>query len=323
MTDATPMTGRTAFMWGRTPYPYPGKNLGTGNRCGHNPDKPEFHLFSEPTWFADMPHVIRKLMDAAQAYYDAPLETLPSLANLNGRRNKSGDPRKNRSEARAAEVLVMRAILNLTEFASLRVGTPKGDGGFIPRSCTELARIAGLLKKKESADEDDEPSPRFWRAFRRLRIAGAYDVHLQYEEKPDGSKRARPAIKRINPNFLIALGAVSVEALERFRTHCSNQIKQLRRKYRERFPTASDAAAARKDLRREQGDSGVRTFTLGNRKLQDHFKKTARDVYQQEVLAFQAELAKRHPELTPREIGRRAMKEFPVFREWERDRQNE
>ncbi|ANF89329.1 plasmid replication protein repA (plasmid) [Pseudomonas antarctica] len=313
----------TAIMWGRTPYPYPGQNLGTGNRCGHNPDSPEFHLFSEPKWFADMPSPIRKLMDAAQAYYDAPLETLPSLANLNGRRNKTGVPRKNRSEARVAEILITHAVFSCTEFSSLRVGTPKGDGGFIPRSCVELARIAGLLKKKKSDEEEDEPSPRFWRGFRRLRIAGAFDVHLQYEQMADGSKRGRPAIKRVNPNFLIALGAISYQALERFRTHCSNQVKKLRREYRARFPVASDANTARKQLRREQGDSGVRTFTMGHRKQQEHFKKTARDVYQQEILSFQAELAKRHPELTPRDIGLRAMKEFPVFNEWERVRQNE
>jgi len=305
------------------PYPYPGENLGTGNRCGHNPNSPEFHLFRDPDWMAGIPHTIRKLMDAAKLYYDAPLATLPSLANLNGRRNKSGDPRKNRSEARAAEVLVMRAILLFTEFASLRVGVPKPDGGFIPRSCTELAALAGLLKKKASPEEDDEPSPRFWRAFRRLRKAGAIDVHLQYEEKPDGSKRARPAIKRVNPHFLIALGAVSCEALERFRTYCSNQLKKLRRGYRAEHPTKSDAAAARDSLRRSQGENGVQTFALGNRRQAARLKATGRDVYQAELLAYQADLAKRQPDLAARDIARRVMREFPTFTEWERSRQDE
>lgn len=323
MIDATPAPGRPSVMWGRMPYPYPGENLGTGNRCGHNPNHPEFHLFSDPAWMPSIPHTIRKLMDSAKAYYDAPLATLPSLANLNGRRNKSGDPRKNRSEARAAEVLVMRAILLLTEFASLRVGTPKPDGGFIPRSCAELAAVAGLLKKKASPDEDDEPSPRFWRAFRRLRKAGAIDVHLQYEEKPDGSKRARPAIKRVNPHFLIALGAVSCEALERFRTYCSNQLKKLRRTYRAEHPTKSDAAAARESLRRSQGESGITTFTAGNRRRAASLKANGRDVYQAELLAYQADLAKRLPDLSPREVAYRAMREFPSFTEWERTRQDE
>lgn len=323
MTDATPMLGRPSVMWGRMPYPYPGENLGTGNRCGHNPNRPEFHLFRDPDWMAGIPHTIRKLMEAAKLYYDAPLATLPSLANLNGRRNKSGDPRKNRSEARAAEVLVMRAILLMTEFASLRVGVPKPDGGFIPRSCTELAAVAGLLKKKAAPEEDDEPSPRFWRAFRRLRKAGAIDVHLQYEEKPDGSKRARPAIKRVNPHFLIALGAVSCEALERFRTYCSNQLKKLRRGYRAEHPTKSDAAAARDSLRRSQGENGVQTFALGNRRQAARLKATGRDVYQAELLAYQADLAKRQPDLSARDIARRVMREFPTFTEWERSRQDE
>lgn len=320
MTDAMPVTGQISHMWGKSPYKYPGKYLGTGNRCGHDPAKPEFHLFTKPKWFDQMPHAIRKLMDAAQAYYSAPLETLPSLGNLNGRRNNSGDPRQNRSEARAAEVLVMKAIFNLTDFASLRVGTPKGDGGFIPRSCTEIATLAGLIVKTSGPDSQIEPSRRFERAFQRLRKAGAFDVHLQYEVKPDGSKRARPAIKRLNENFLVALGAISYEALKRFRDHCSNQLKAKRRKYREEFPTASDAAKARKQLQREQGDSGVRTFALGNRERRKKAANSARDDYQQAYLAFQAELWKRNPEMTSRDASMLARKQFPTYTEWERDR---
>lgn len=321
MTDITTCLGRPSIMWGRMPYPHSGENLGTGNRCGHDPLKPEFHLFNEPDWSASIPQVMRKLIEAVKGYYYSPLHILPSLGNLNGRRNKSGDPRKNRSEARAAEVLVMRAILYFTDYASLRVGTPKADGQFIPRSCVELARVAGLLKDKKTQDEPDEPSERFWRAFRRLRKAGAFDVHLQYVEKPDGSKRARPAIKRLNENFLVALGAVSFEALKKFRTHCSNELKKLRRGYKEKFPRESDAEKARGGLRRAQGEEGVITFAVGTRRAKTINYDDAKAEYASEIRDRHAELLRNNPDLSQPEIARRVMREFPAFDDWLRERQ--
>lgn len=323
MTDATSMLGRPSIMWGRMPYPYHGANLGTGNRCGHNPNRPEFHLFSEPGWSTSVPHVMRKLLEAVKGYYYAPMSTLPSLANLNGRRNKSGDPRKNRSEARAAEVLVMRAILYFTDFASLRVGTPKADGRFVPRSCTELARLAGLLKAKADPQEPDEPSPRFWRAFRRLRMAGAFDVFLQYEEKEDGSKRARPAIKRVKENFLIALGAVSFEQLKKFRSYCANGLKRSRRQHREQFPGADDAEKAREGLRREQGERGVFTFAEGKRRDKVLKDSSAQAEYFAASLDHHAAMKLRYPDLSQSEIARRAMREFPTLADWLKQRQDE
>lgn len=309
------------IRWGRKVYPYAGRNLGTGNRCGHDPSKPEFHWFIEPSWAPVVPQILRKLLEAVKGYYFTPLDMLPNLANLNGKRNKCGTPRKNRSEARAVEVLVMRAILYFTEYASLRVGTPKDDGQFIPRSCTEIARMAGLLREKRDPAEPDEPSPRFWRAFRRLRMAGAFDVHLQYVEKADGTKRARPAIKKVNENFLIALGAVSYEALARFRTHCSNTLKKARREYREKFPTASDAAKARTKLRRAQGDRGVVTHAKGIQQPKTVNFDDAKALYAAAIRDRHAEVLKANPDMSRMAISKQVMREFPQFDEWLRERQ--
>ena len=322
MTDLSSTPALPCIRWGRTLYPYHGANLGTGNRCGHNPNQPEFHLFREPEWATGVPHVMRKLIEAVKGYYYAPLDTLPSLANLNGRRNKSGDPRKNRSEARVAECLIMRAVLYSTEYASLRVGTPKADGGFIPRSCTELAKQAGLLKAKRDPAEPDEPSRRFWRAFSRLRLAGAFDVYLQYDVIEDGSKRARPAIKRVNLNFLIALGACSFEQLKKFRTYCANSLKISRRAHREEFPTASDAAKAREELRRQQGESGVYTYVAGKRRYKILKLDSGPAAYLAASRDHHADLVRRFPDLSPPEIARLA-RDFPSLDAWLRDRQLE
>ena len=139
-----------------------------------------------------MPHFIQTLIDKVRDYYAKP-SLLPTLANLSGKINKlSGKPRQNRSEAREAESLVMQAILSRTDFASLRVGTPLPNGRFIHRTRVEIATIAGMIDKATGL-----PAQRFWRAIRRLKLAGAIDIHQQYETQEDGAIRARPGIKEL------------------------------------------------------------------------------------------------------------------------------
>jgi len=209
------------FMWGRAHYPHPGKWLGTGNRCGHRPGSPAWHQFNEPETRKPLPHFIQTLIDKVRDYYAKPA-LLPTLANLSGKINKlSGKPRQNRSEAREAESLVMKAILSRTDFASLRVGTPLPDGRFIHRTMVEIATIAGMIDKATGL-----PTQRFWRAIGRLKIGGAIDVHQQYETLEDGTIRARPGIKTVNMHFIVALGRISYEKLKAFRTHCSKALKR-------------------------------------------------------------------------------------------------
>lgn len=235
--------------------PHSAQYIGSGNRCGHDPQKPAWHLYNAKHTEKMIPHVIRKLQEKALSYYDSP-KLLPTLANLNGKTNQDGQPRLNRSEAREADALVLCAILSMTEYATLRVGTPLNNGDFIPRSCSEIAKVSGLIR------EDGDPSQRFWRAFRRLKLAGAFNVHRQYQEMPDGSKRARPAIKNLNFHFLVALGAVGYERLKKFRTWCSNKLKKARATHREEFPTQNDAKHARSRLRMSQLTEGVNTHAF-------------------------------------------------------------
>jgi hypothetical protein len=310
------------LRWGKADYPYPGAYLGSGNRCGHDPKKPEHHLFNNPGWASNVPFIMAKLIKAVEGYYDAPMTTLPSVANLSGKRNKDGFPRQNRSERRIAQVLVAKAIIYCLEFATLRVGTPLANGEFKPRSCAEIAAIAGMLKIKKTPEEPDEPSPRFWRAFRSLRLGGAFDVYPQYDETSDG-KRARPAIKRVHLNFLIALGAVSAEALDTFRIRCRNRLNKKRRAFKDQFPVIEDAKKARTALRREQGESGIITHKGNAKRAAEAFKyDDLRSAYQAEQLAYQAHIVRSNPTLTAREASKILLKEFPSWTDWLRERQN-
>ena len=304
------------LMWGRSAYPHPGKWLGTGNRCGHDPLKGEFHRYSTPETRRSLPKVQEKLLEGVHEYYRNP-EILPTLSNLSGKANSDGSPRSNRSEARAADCLVLSAILQHTEYATLRVGTPQPDGSFVPRSCGELAKVAGLLEKG-CDPERPEPSKRFWRAFERLRLAGAIKVHRQYEVLEDGSKRARPAIKNLSFQFLVCLGKVGFAQLKKFRDHCSNRLKKVRRQYRERFPAKGDAAQARRNLVVGQAGEGIDIKSLlppvkrGPRDLpMANQDKQAIKNDSLDQLAFIAEVKRANPGATDAQVLELMRKKYP------------
>lgn len=251
--------GAGPFMWGRMRYRHPGARLGSGNRCGHDPSAPAWHLFSAPETRSPLPYFIQDLLKKVREYYAAPMR-LPTLSNLNGKTNHDGQPRRNRSEAREAEILVLEAILSYTEFATLRVGTPLPDGRFIPRSFSELAKVAGLFDAQK-----ERPSQRFWRAIRRLKLAGAIDVHQQYVTQDDGSIRGRPGIKTINPHFIVALGCCSYDDLKKFRTWCSKRLRKAADNHRDAHPNEHDPDIANRRLRDQQRAQGKRTHAPDNR----------------------------------------------------------
>lgn len=308
-------------------YPYPGRYLGSGNRCGHDPLSPAWHLFTIPDTKRVLPQVMQKLIKAAQDYYYSPA-TLPTLANLNGKRNLDGQPRLNRSEAREAESLILSAIIHMTEFSSLKVGTPLPNGEFVNRSCVEIARVAGMIDHKSPAD-NPQPEQRFWRGFRRLKNAGAFDVHQQYEKVPGEYEkaangmmkpkmRARPAIKNLNFHFLVAMGAVSYEALKKFRTYCSNKLKKSRSLYRSKNPECNDAKIARRKVKEKQVLGGTITNLFKKKRskaIPDANKdKEAQRQYNCERAAYMGELIKNGEDF--RQAKDKTATKFGTFDEW-------
>ncbi|WP_110644113.1 plasmid replication protein repA [Salinicola sp. CPA57] len=314
-----------ALRWGKAAYLHPGKWWGTGNRCGHDPQKGEFDRLNRPTTQRELPKAQQKLLELVQRYYESPA-MLPTLSNLNGRKNLDGNPRSNRSEARAAESLVLSAIVQFLDFASLRVGTPKPDGTFKPRSCGELAKVAGLLDPKCDPSYP-QPSERFWRAWRRLKIAGAFTVHQIAEKRPDGSTRARPAIKHINQDFLVALG-IGYGKLKEMRDWASRSIKRAKKRFAEQFPGEGDAKKARANLVTGKIAGG------GNRSYMPKERRGPRDTpdvnpekqrqreYSLMVNRWTAEVAQNNPNASPREIRDLVNKKYPPYQVW-RDQQNE
>lgn len=308
-----------ALRWGKAAYPYPGKFWGTGNRCGHDPQKGEFERFNKPTTQRELPKAQQKLLELVQRYYESPA-MLPTLSNLNGRRNLDGNPRSNRSEARAAESLVLSAIIQHLDFASLRVGTPRPDGTFKPRSCGELAKVAGLLAP--GCDPSyPQPSERFNRAWRRLKLAGAFTVHQIAVKRPDGSTRARPAIKHVNEDFLVALG-IGYSKLKELRDWASRSLKRAKKRFAEQFPGEGDAKKARANLVTGKiAGGGGRSYMpkdrRGPRDTPDvNPSKQRQREYSQEVLRWTAEVSANNPNASPREVRELVNKKYPPYQVW-------
>lgn len=236
------------LFWGKRPYQFHGKWLGSGNRCGHNPAALNEDLFNYPKKDR-IQETVTDLLLGVSRYFHSPM-LLPTLANLTGKKNNDGQLRSNRSEAREADALVLKAIIHSTDWSSMRVGTPKDDGTFKPRDGVYLAKVSGLAKRSIDADgvETWEPTGRFWRAFRRLRIAGAIDVFNVFVTKSDGSKRARPAVKKVNQDFLVSMGVVTYAKLKKLRDWASKTVRARQNQFKAKYPGFDDAEKARQNL---------------------------------------------------------------------------
>lgn len=219
--DAIPL------RWGKRTYRYHGKHLGTGNRCGHNPQQFATERLALPE--VNGGHriqVLTRLMKKAQAYFDDPA-SVPLLAYLSGKRNRDGSPRQNRSEGREAQGLIMVAMFAAMDLKSLRVGSYNERGEFIDMPFSELANRCGLARLAKDPQDPSKvelvPCSRFWRGVEWLKRAGVMEVFEKYEETPDG-KRGRPAIKHVSEKFLRVLGGLTKAAMKKARDKSSHKV---------------------------------------------------------------------------------------------------
>lgn len=224
--------GPQPLCWGLKTYKYPGLFLGTGNRCGHDPltlavDRLNLHTPSGGNW----PKLIQVSIDRIQAYFDN-ARALEPLAYLSDKRNKDGQPRQNRSEARESHALVLSVIFTYLDLKSLRVGYYTNTGAFVSISFLDIARRCDMTCQVKARDDAGEviagqykevPTSRFWRAVRDLKKAGAISVFEQYEEK-DAGKRALTAIKTFSEKFLRLIAGWTAKRVEKARKRAHQRV---------------------------------------------------------------------------------------------------
>lgn len=197
-----------------------------GNYCGHHPENPRIGLM-EPVrkGKGGLPGVLTTLMERVVRYYDSPW-TIPSL-NL---ANQS--TRQQRSERREACLSALWAILKYTDLASLRVGVPTPDGGFVSLTVRYLAKQTGLEQR------------RMERAIGDLKAAGLVGIHPRCKQRPDGSYQGKAAIKTV-PSLLFALFGLG----QRLKFERARAAKRLKKKQRQQQQAPGNRTArARRSL---------------------------------------------------------------------------
>lgn len=306
---------------------------GSGNRCGHDPQNPAWHKFKQPAKKNKLPIVVLKLIEGIRSYYYTPHDVMPTLAALSGSVNQDGSLRKPRTDGCEPSVLIMQAIFQFTEFASLRVGTPLPNGDFINRYCDEIAVVSGLVTDASTSD-NIIPSQRFWRGWEKLKKSGAFTVHKiyrviegEFETKADGSKapkmRASTAIKTLNPDFLVATKLITYAQLQSLRDFCSDKLTKLKQRFARKNPEEVDARQALNRLKMRQvlGGSAKSAVNKINKTAPKSYFPPAHSAelkrqYGQELAAYAKQLSVDNPDKKPSWIREQARSKYNSFEVW-------
>jgi hypothetical protein len=309
-------------------------HINSGNRCGHDPQNPAWHKFKQPAKKNKLPIVVQKLIEGIKSYYYTPHDVMPTLASLSGSVNQNGSLRKPRTDGCEPAVLIMQSILQFTEFASLRVGTPLSNGEFINRCCDEIAVVSGLVTDSSTSD-NIIPSQRFWRGWEKLKKSGAFTVHKiyriidgEFETKADGSKapkmRAVSAIKLLSPDFLVATKLITYAQLDALRVWCADKLRMTKETFNRKNPEAADARTARNKLKMRLALGGTsktavnkvnKTVSTAPLKTNPQSAELKRQ-YGQELAAYAATLSAEHPDKPPSWVRERAREKYHSFDIW-------
>lgn len=206
-----------------------------GNRCGHNPNAPQFFTSPEPHKLR--PNVIQYAIKNLEHFYEKPSKWLSSL-----KRTRSSK-RQQRSEAREREANIIGVLLHYTDLATLRVGFPEGSGDFVSFDMLFLARQVGWRTAEDDKQDKERVKQglrplnkglkRTWRAIANLKRAGYITVHKQFKiEKYEEATlyKGMAAIKTINQKLFIELG-VNLSLLEQKRKEAAKRLKKQKADY--------------------------------------------------------------------------------------------
>ena len=192
--------------------------LGSGNRCGHDPDSPK--LFAPPENHKDRPPILVKWIERVKKFYEDPM-SIPSLATVLFKRKTKLDlsidhtMRQMRSERREACCSLLGAIAHYLDLPSLCLSVPQDDGSLRPIRLDTLAEAAGLSMRRAE------------RAMRDIVEAGLVTAHHRCEEIAEGVYVGRAAIRVVKTTFFALFG------LEERLAHDRRRISQQRIKARE------------------------------------------------------------------------------------------
>ncbi|OKS22361.1 hypothetical protein BH607_07810 [Pseudomonas aeruginosa] len=140
----------------------------------------------KPSTDKTRPKILAELQRRVRQYYRSP-RYIPSLNAANGSK------RQQRSERRESCLLLLSAILEYTDLASLRCGVPT-SAGFISLTLDRLVQYTGLNMRRAE------------RAMADLKRANLLTVSQPRQLQDDGSWRGFAAVKAVNALLFTAFG---------------------------------------------------------------------------------------------------------------------
>lgn len=180
----------------------------SGNRCGHDPKRPQLTPANPiRKGKGGLPRILSLAAERAREWYTRPGKC--SLLFIH-----SG--RKVRSERREACLLVLETLLSHLDLASLCLGTPTLDSGFIDIDMRTIVRDSGLGQR------------RIERAIALFKNAGFMLVSQPRAQNADGDYFGCRAIRVMTTAFFEWLGLGPMLRRERKRASEALRKKALR-----------------------------------------------------------------------------------------------
>jgi len=177
---------------------------GTGNRCGHCPNRPSLipaHPIRKGA--GGLPRLLSLAAERAKAWYRHPQKC--HVLNKGSRQT--------RSERREAYQIIIEAMLSFLDLASLCLGTPTLDHGFVDVNMKALVAASGMSQR------------RCERAIADLKEAGLVEVKQPRKINEHGDYVGLRAIRVIREAFFEFLNLTPMLQRERARA-----TEALRRK---------------------------------------------------------------------------------------------
>ena len=168
-----------------------------GNRCDHDPENPQLTP-CQPIrkGKGGLPRILSLAAERAKAWYKHP-QKCPLLCTKSSR--------KTRSERREAYQIIIETLLIHLDLASLCVGTPTLDNGFIDVDMKTIVKTAGIGQR------------RCERAIAQLKQAGLMEIKQPRKLNTQGDYLGCRAIRVVTTTFFEWLGLGPMLQRERAR----------------------------------------------------------------------------------------------------------
>jgi hypothetical protein len=206
----------------------------SGNRCGHDPDRPKLTpAVPIRKGNGGLPRILSLAAERTKTWYDHPKKCPPLLTHGH---------RKTRSERREACLVVLEALLSRLDLASLCLGVPTLANGFIDIDMKTIVRDTGLGQR------------RCERAIRQLKSAGFMQVNQPRGQSDEGQYFGCRAIRVITATLFEWLGLGPM--LQRERARASEALRRKARKSNRKLADFMRrvVAGARSQFTRRSGD---------------------------------------------------------------------